>query len=226
MKILFLGTGAADWPLFRDDEMTEYRRMSAALIDDSLLIDPGPHVLEAMTEYGKRLSRVRYIINTHRHSDHFSERTLATFEALGAVFYDFSAGDEKKLGEYTIKAIEGNHDTCEKTLHFIISNGVSSLFYGLDGAWLLYDEFQAIKEAKPELAVLDGTIGFSSGDYRIFEHNDLNMVIEMTKTLSPYVKQFCISHMARTLHTDHETLCNALSTDGILVAFDGLELTI
>jgi len=42
MKITFLGTGAADWPLQREEKMKEFRRLSSALIDGVLLIDPGP----------------------------------------------------------------------------------------------------------------------------------------------------------------------------------------
>ena len=69
MKLLFLGTGAADWPLRRPDGCEEFRRMSAALIDGTLLIDPGPQVPDALAAYGQDLSAVKYVINTHRHSD-------------------------------------------------------------------------------------------------------------------------------------------------------------
>jgi len=48
MKITFLGTGAADWPLERPSEYTEFRRLSSALIDETLLIDPGPQVPAAL----------------------------------------------------------------------------------------------------------------------------------------------------------------------------------
>ena len=46
----------------------------------------------------------------------------------------------------------------------IITDGERTLFYGLDGAWLLYDEVQAIKEYKPDFAVFDATIGDIDGD--------------------------------------------------------------
>ena len=62
MKIFFLGTGAADWPLERPADYKEFRRLSSAVIDDTLLIDPGPQVLEALDTYGK--PDVKYIINT------------------------------------------------------------------------------------------------------------------------------------------------------------------
>ena len=226
MKLLFLGTGAADWPPERPDGCEEFRRMSAALIDGTLLIDPGPQVPDALAEYGQDLSAVEYVINTHRHSDHFDEATVAALRAVGAVLTDFAPGEKKQLGRYTISAYAGNHATCEGTVHFLISDGNSTLFYGLDGAWLLYDEAQAIIAARPDLAVLDGTVGFLDGDYRIFEHNDLNMVLEMQKTLAPYVGRFCISHMARTLHTDHAALSAAMAAHGVVTAYDGLELTV
>ena len=226
MKIKFLGTGAADWPKKRKENMIEFRRLSSALIDDILLIDPGPQVVDALAEYGIALSDVKYIINTHKHSDHYSAATLETLEDAGATFVEFCAGEEKAVGNYTVRAYAANHSTCKGTVHFIISDGERTLFYGLDGAWLFYDEFLAIKQFTPDLAVLDATIGECDGDYRIFEHNNLNMIIEMKKTLAPYVKNFCISHIARTLHTDHKTLSEKMAKEKILTAYDGMEIEI
>ena len=100
------------------------------------------------------------------------------------------------------------------------------MFYGLDGAWLQYEEIDAIWKKGVDLAVFDATVGFVNGDWRIFEHNNLNMVLEMQRTLAPYVKKFGISHLARTLHTDHETLVQAMAQYAIDVACDGLEITI
>ncbi len=224
MKITFLGTGAADWPAEKPKDATEYRRCSSVLIDDVLLVDPGPQVIDALSEFDINSHRIKYIINTHRHSDHFCLETVKHLVSLNAAFYEFSEGESKKIGNYTVNAYKGNHSTCEKTVHFIIRDGPDTLFYGLDGAWLLYEEFEAIKEHKPDLAVFDATIGDADGDYRVFEHNNLNMIIEMKKSLDPYVKKFCITHMARTLHTDHSELCKKMKKHNIIVAHDGLNI--
>ena len=48
MKLTFIGTGAADWPLIRPEEYTEFRRLSSTLVDDCLLIDPVPQVLDGL----------------------------------------------------------------------------------------------------------------------------------------------------------------------------------
>ena len=225
MKITFLGTGAADWHKKREG-LTEFRRFSSALIDGVLLIDPGPQILDALAEFEKDAAQIQYIIHTHRHKDHYCEETVKALEAQGASLVDLNDGDCTEIGAYTVRAYAGNHSTCEKTVHFIISNGERTLFYGLDGAWLLYEEVQAIKKYKPDFAVFDATIGNIDGDYRIFEHNNLNMILEMKKTLKAYIGRFAISHMARTLHTDHKSLSADMQAHGVAVAYDGWETEI
>lgn len=227
MKLFFLGTGAADWPIEKPADYTEFRRLSSAIIDDMLLIDPGPQVPESLRTHGKSLETVRYIINTHEHGDHYNPATVSLLQEKGAELIAFLPGETKKLGDYTVTALQGNHGTCRKTLHYIIEDAQGHrLFYGLDGAWLLYEEVAAIQKNGVDYAVLDATIGDVPGDYRIFEHNNLNMVLEMQKTLAPYVQKFAISHLARTLHTDHETLAKTMAPYQIDVAFDGFEVTI
>lgn len=226
MNILFLGTGAADWPIEKPDSMIEFRRCSSVLIDDAFLIDPGPQVPEALVAYGKSAKNIRWIIHTHRHNDHYHEHTVEFLQQNGAEHHLFTANEVKQIGDYKVSAYRGNHATSAETLHYIIEDGHSSLFYGLDGAWLTYEEVAGIREKCPDLAVLDATIGHVDGDYRIFEHNNLNMVLEMQKTLAPFVKQFCISHMARTLHTDQKTLTEMMAKHHILTAYDGMELEI
>ena len=224
MKIFFLGTGAADWPLERPADYKEFRRLSSAVIDDTLLIDPGPQVLEALDTYGK--NNIQYIINTHSHSDHYNEKVKTALCNRGATFVKLQPGEQATLGKYSVTAYKANHGTCTDAVHFMITDGEKTLFYGLDSAWLLYEEFQAIRICKPDLAVFDATVGDCPGDYRIFEHNNLNMVLEMKKTLDPYMGKVCISHMAMTLHTDHETLAANMAKHGIIAACDGLEITL
>ena len=95
MKITFLGTGAADWHKKKMDGFSEFRRYSSALIDDILLIDPGPQVPEALDEWQKDKTKVKYIINTHRHSDHFCVETIKHLETFGAKFFDLSDGEQQ-----------------------------------------------------------------------------------------------------------------------------------
>lgn len=226
MKLMFLGTGASDWDINAPEREEGFRRYTSTLVDGCLLIDPGPCVIEALETFGVDKKGIKYIINTHNHRDHYNTETIDILQRAGAEFIAFSAGETKELGGYKISAYTANHGTCKDAIHFIIEDGSKKLFYGLDSAWLLYDEVKAIKEKHIDLAVLDGTIGETEGDYRIFEHNNLRMIREMKLTLNDYVDRFFISHMARTLHTDHNTLSELMKKDGIEVAYDGLEITI
>ena len=224
MKLTFLGTGAADWCIREHKKMEGFRRNAALLIDDCLLIDPGPDVPDALAAFGQAAGAIRYVLNTHRHSDHYCPKTL---DALpNAAFYPMQAGETLRLGDYEVTALRANHATCTEAVHFIVSRGGKRLFYGLDGAWLTYDEVAAIQACGIDYAVLDATVGDVPGDYRIFEHNNLSMVREMVLSLKGHVRRFCISHMARTLHGSHAELAEAMEPFGIEVSFDGYETEI
>ena len=224
MKITFLGTGAADWRAADHRAWEGYRRNASALIDDVLLIDPGPDVPDALSAFQKDAAKIRYVLNTHRHRDHYCAQTFACFR--DAAFYPMRGGETLQLGRYRVTALPANHGTVREAVHFLIEDGEKTLFYGLDGAWLLYDTVAAIKKTHVDLAVLDGTLGEETGDYRVFEHNDLWMVRALKAALAPHVKRFCISHMSRKLHKPHDALVADMARDGIEVAFDGAELEI
>lgn len=225
MKVLFLGTGAADWVFAKDKDDKYFRRMSSVLINGELLIDPGPDLIESIDKFKVDTSKIKFVINTHKHSDHYNEKTLEFLKSNGVRFDEFTPGDVKQIGKYTITALAANHPV--PTCHYIINDGEKKLFYGLDGAWLMYDEVQEIIKQKPiDLAVLDATIGFIEGDFRNFEHNNLNMVLEIKKTLSEHINKFCISHMAFTLHTEHEILFAEMNKYDILTAYDGFLLEV
>ena len=224
MKITFLGTGAADWRAADHKDLEGYRRNAAVLIDDVLLIDPGPDVSDALEAFGIDAGKIRYILNTHRHKDHYCGATFSCFP--GAAFLPLRAGEVATLDKYRVTALKANHGTARGAVHFLITDGEKTLFYGMDGAWLLGVEFAAIQEAKPDLAVLDGTIGEAVGDCRVFEHNDLAMVRLLKAALAPYVGRFCISHMSRKMHKPHRELDADMAKDGIEVAFDGMEMDI
>ena len=89
MRITFLGTAAATacplvfcrcracqsaWALGGRD----MRRRSSVLIGDDLLIDLGPDLMSAAFACGVDVSRVRWWLQTHSHSDHFDAGHLIT----------------------------------------------------------------------------------------------------------------------------------------------------
>lgn len=89
MQITFLGTAAAtSYPLAfcqcdfcreaRNNGGKDFRKRSSIVINDDLLIDFGPDVVTASLMYNKPLTEIKYILQTHSHSDHFDASHLST----------------------------------------------------------------------------------------------------------------------------------------------------
>jgi len=70
MEILFLGTGAADWPN-PGEHVNGKRRLSSMLLDTSILIDCGPMTLDAIKEFQVNPDLLTDLLITHPHGDHF-----------------------------------------------------------------------------------------------------------------------------------------------------------
>ncbi|EQB87866.1 hypothetical protein M918_06935 [Clostridium sp. BL8] len=89
MRIMFLGTSAAtSCPLVfcnctvckngRTKKGKDIRKRSSLLINEDLLIDLGPDVPTSSSMYNIDLTKVKYILQTHGHSDHFDAGHLIT----------------------------------------------------------------------------------------------------------------------------------------------------
>ena len=232
MELLFLGTGAADWDIRKADASPDFRRFSSLLVDDGLLIDPGPCVYEFERTFGYEglYRNVRDVILTHPHGDHFSRETLSRLESDGAVFHPMKAGETLELDRYVIRAYAANHRTAEDPVHFTVESKEDGkrFFYGCDGAWMFYETYRALLEYEHlDLMIFDCTIGDIRGDYRIFEHNNAVMVSEMAATFSGICSRFMVSHLARTLHpATHAETAKVLEKFGLECARDNLRVMV
>lgn len=89
MRVTFLGTSAAtSCPLIfckcrvcenaRIKKGKNFRKRASLLINEDLLIDLGPDVVTSSAMYNIDLTQVKYILQTHGHSDHFDPGHLIT----------------------------------------------------------------------------------------------------------------------------------------------------
>lgn len=88
MKITFLGTGAIGYPLAfcncvncklaRLHKGKSIRKRASLLVNEDLIIDLGPDCQTAMSMYDKDMGKIKYLLQTHIHSDHYDEEILIT----------------------------------------------------------------------------------------------------------------------------------------------------
>ena len=88
MRITMLGTAAIGYPLAfcncencksaRIRKGKSIRKSASILINDDLIIDLGPDTQTAMNMYDKDMGNIRYLLQTHSHTDHYEEDLLCT----------------------------------------------------------------------------------------------------------------------------------------------------
>ena len=254
MKLLFLGTGAADFspalsgPLGESLADKSLRRSTSTLLDGKLLFDAGPHTPKCLALNGVDPSEITDVLFTHLHSDHYNVESLTAIAAAGErklrvwfredgsvpalsgiELHPMKIGETYDVSGYTVTALEANHDYCP--LHYSVEKDGCRLFYGLDGAWLPYHTYYAMRDKLYDVMVLDCTVGDYEGDFRLCEHNSVPMLRMMLKSfvtwgVSDEKTLVVADHIARTLHTSHEELAAILKKDGMLPAYDGMELSV
>ncbi len=260
MKLLFLGTGAADWRVSDYVKGNFFRRFSCALVNDDLMIDAGPDFFNyaELNECPNLYNNVKNIIITHSHPDHICPSALlglskkANFTVWGDVaiktLLENSLGDEAKnitfkelplynyvvIGRYNVKALPSNHLTKnldEKTRVYLVENKGRTLFYGCDCSWLPTRTWNVLRDTKVDTMIFELTCGLiARDDWRIFEHNTIDMLELMLKSFKKnnyfFNTKIYTSHHAKTLHGSHEELKEYLSKYNVTPAYDGLEIEI
>ena len=245
MKLLFLGTGAADYDWSRyGDETTA--GSTAALLEQHILLDCGPTVRRALKRYGVSPDAVTAIVNTHSHGDHFAPEVIR--EIAGKRKIDFygtpqacdrvkehcrthaiTMGDEFTAGDCRFLALPANHaveDLREETFNFLISRDGKNLLYAVDTAWMTTRARRLLGKTRLDGVVWDATMS-EPGDWRIFEHTDPEMFRSIRKVLTDTGNihdgtRIWFTHRARTLWPESPAEREAIAVrEGVKLAHDG-----
>ena len=202
MKIEFLGTGAADWPIERRKNGEFWRRFSSALVNDELLIDPGPHIFDYAEKSGKpdMFLGVKAMILTHSHPDHLNvDIACKIHEMTGAKLYGYKTADYKfrekgiesfycpiepdveyEIAGYTVVPYYSNHLTGnpegEMTYNFIVKKDEKSFFYGCDSGWIMTRAWEGMKKYDVDAVVFELTDGDMLDVERHFSHTSIPML--------------------------------------------------
>jgi len=252
LELKLLGTGAADYDWSRFGE-PGVRGSTSSLLNNHILIDCGATGLGNLRRFGVPYSAVDALLVTHSHDDHFepeqivelaaegkkpldvfaSPEALAMLPETGTIVpHPLTAGMMFSLGEVAVTVLPANHPTGilgETAFHFCFETPAGNLLYALDGAWMLKAAVWQIKHLRFDWIVLDCTMA-DAGDWRIFEHTDVDMAVHMVKSLrnlgiADGETRIVLDHLARTLWPEtEEARQQKIAGTGFELAFDGMEL--
>lgn len=259
MEIRFIGTCAADFSSLLATEFKgkldkDARRSSSVLVDNHILIDCGEHTIESLHIQKISLSEVDILLLTHLHDDHYQSdsirviaeaacRKLQVYAHRSALpilkkelvdanveIHAFTYGKSRNLKcGITVTALPANHTCCP--CHYLLESGGKSVYYALDGAWIMYDAYWFLKDKRLDAIVLDATIGDYDGDYRVAEHNSIPMIRLMMKSFHRFNicdehTRIILSHMAPSLHKSHDETVKLLEKENMEVAYDGFIISV
>lgn len=253
MDIVFLGTGAADFlPTLADSDrftVDKYiRRSTVTLLNGTTLIDCGPHLLDELKIHHIDEKKIRNVLITHKHSDHFNPANLNQLATLtdsalhvwypkeidmpalnNVVLHPMTRHETYQVDTLSVTPLKANHTA--DAVHYSIEENDKKFFYGCDGAWLMMDTYNYMIGKRYSMMVLDATVGDYEGDYRMAEHNSIPMIRMMlssfkTVEIATDETVIVLDHLARTLHKSYEETCRLVEKDGFVVAYDGLSMEV
>ena len=201
MKLMFLGTGAADydWSKYGEEGIAG---STVTLLEENILLDCGPTAKAAMERFGVGIEQINCIVNTHSHSDHLDVNNIrniaagrkidfyGTIQACGKVadicnVHPITYGDEFTVNGCTFLTLPSNHaveDIREETFNYLITVNGKTLLYALDTAWMLTKARRLIGDKHIDAIVWDATMS-QPDNWRIFEHSDPVMFAAMRRVL-------------------------------------------
>lgn len=212
-SLLFLGSGAADWPPLTDGtppvDVNNFRRNAALLVDDHILIDGGPDICQTLDTFDLVAGKISDVLFTHSHPDHFNAvsvnklavcarpRPLRLWYPAGAQLsltsysglelHSLRPDDLLELDGYHVLALAANHlveNTEEIPLIYLFASETARWLYATDGAWFTVRTWYRLCDERPlDALIIDATLGDVVDDRRIFVHNSLPMVRQIARVM-------------------------------------------
>ena len=190
MKLTVLGSGAAEaipdpycscevCQTARREGGRHIRGRSAALINDDLLIDLGPDIVSAASQFRLFLGNLSTVLITHRHSDHwvpqnlmwresgFTPTLVAPLTVYGPAdapqgyepdfermtnleYHPVTSGDHWTTGAYRVTAVPATHgDGKLEALLYVVDDGAHRVFYATDTSSLSEDAWDILRPLGP-----------------------------------------------------------------------------
>ncbi len=204
-ELLILGTGAAEGipalfcecPLCGEARRRggkDLRTRASYQFGESLKVDWPPDSLSQMHRFGLDYSRLRQLLITHSHYDHFfpfdlamrqpgfsvvttplhlyanratlrlAKRALRRWRDHRLTMHLIRPGDRLRLGDYQVLALPAHHAPLEQAMNFVIQRSGFSVLIGTDTGWWTDHAWSLLTGERLDLVLMDCTYGARDED--------------------------------------------------------------
>jgi len=249
MHVKLLGTGGAEGVpgLFcRCATCQEARRRGGkdlrsrctALIDDAIKIDLPPDTLHHVLVQGLDMTRVRYLLFTHSHDDHFAPlelqymswmftaetpppirilapehivrraREALDIDAIPLATDTLEPWVPVRLDRWTVTPVPAFHMENEVCFNYIVHDGQRGVLYATDTGWYADDTWEQLAGRGLNGLVVECTKGFGEGGYE--RHLSISQVVAMRQRM---IDSGALALDARVVTTHHSHMAGLLHAD-------------
>lgn len=227
------------------------------LIDDKIIIDPSEDIFELEESFmlSGLCDGVKDVIITHSHLGHFSACAIEHLAKKNSGLRVYAGAELRqelseisgiepisiypfgifKLCDYEVIPLPSNHVTekvAEIPFNFLFRKE-KTFFYGLDGGFINPSAWRVLRQAKPELLIIDCALGNLPTAEGCIYHNNLDSALKLRELLiscqsASESTRFILSHLPSEKRRElHEEL-TALVVDypSVRIAYDGYYVTL
>jgi phosphoribosyl 1,2-cyclic phosphate phosphodiesterase len=267
MRLLFLGTAAAEaYPAAfcgcehceqaRRSRGLDLRHRSSLLVDDDLLIDLGPDVIPAALAYSLRLHRLRTVLITHAHADHFDPDVLRWrrpgfrvgelaelalygpaemvraveamehFEEIAVRPVAVEPGAHFAAENVEVWALPAVHGTDAPLIYVAARHGIKFL-YACDTGALPEQVWGALAAHELDAIIMEETMGSAQSQWHMnLEGIGQHRARAEKEGILKPGGRFIATHFSHRNNPSHVELAALLQKSRVEAAYDGMEVTL
>ncbi len=156
-------------------------------------------------------------------------KSLDDMEELKINLHEIKEGKEEKTDGYRILPVRGNHGSQQGFSHsYIIQKDEKTLLYALDSGSYDEDQFALIQEYQYDAVIMEGTTGLNEqygGHMCLVNNIRIRERLKENKCLREN-SRFLLTHLSPHWCPPHDWYESIVASEGLELAYDGLQIEI
>lgn len=156
-------------------------------------------------------------------------KSLDDMEELKINLHEIKEGKEEKTDGYRILPVRGNHGSQQGFSHsYIIQKDGKTLLYALDSGSYDEDQFALIQEYQYDAVIMEGTTGLNEqygGHMCLVNNIRIRERLKENKCLREN-SRFLLTHLSPHWCPPHDWYESIVASEGLELAYDGLQIEI